>query len=64
MVYGVGVAMGEKSLESARKKSFEAARWEIANFAQLQKTTLLIFETQMTYEEMGDDSSFSVWRLV
>jgi hypothetical protein len=64
MVYGVGVAMGDKSLEKARKKSFEAARWEIANFAQLQETTLLIFETQMTYEEMGTDSSFSVWRLV
>ena len=56
--------MGEKSLENARKKSFEAARWEIANFAQLQKTKLLVFETQMTYEEMGKDSSFSVWRLV
>jgi hypothetical protein len=64
MVYGVGVAMGEKSLENARRKSFEAARREIANFAQLKETTLLIIETQMTYEEMGNDSSFSVWRLV
>jgi hypothetical protein len=56
--------MGEKSLENARRKSFEAARREIANFAQLKETTLLIIETQMTYEEMGNDSSFSVWRLV
>jgi hypothetical protein len=64
MVYGVGVAMEEKSLEKARKKSFEAARLEIANFAQLKETTLLVIETQMTYEEMGKDASFSVWRLV
>lgn len=63
-VYGVGLSMGETSLENARKKSFEAALWEIANYAQLSDTTRLMVETQMTYEEQNADATFSVWRLV
>ncbi len=64
MIFGVGVAMGEKSLESARQKSFGYALWEIANFAQLTDTTLLLVETQMTFTEKNPDSTYTVWRLV
>lgn len=64
MIYGIGVATGEKSLEKARKRSFEAALWEVASFAQLDDTALLMVETQMTYEEEDKNALFSVWRLV
>ncbi len=64
VVFGVGVAMGERTLETARKKSFEYALWEIANFAQLTDTTLLLVETQMTFTEKNQDSTYTVWRLV
>lgn len=64
MVFAVGLSMGNRSLEAARKASFQAALWEISNFAQIRETSLLLVETQMTYEEQNPDSSYSVWRLV
>lgn len=64
LIYGVGLSTGNHSLEEARKKSFKAALWEISNYAQIKDTTLLIVETQMTYEEQNKNGTFSVWRLV
>lgn len=63
-VFGVGLSMGKRSLEHARKESFKAALWEISNYAQISDTTLLLVETQMTYEEQNPDGNYSVWRLV
>jgi hypothetical protein len=64
IVFGVGLSMGQRSLEAARKESFRAALWEISNYAQIKDTTLLLVETQMTYEEQRPDGAYSVWRLV
>lgn len=64
IVFGVGLSMGKRSLEAARKESFRAALWEISNYAQIKDTTLLLVETQMTYEEQRPDGTYSVWRLV
>ena len=63
-VFAVGLSMGKRSLEDARKASFKAALWEISNYAQISDTTLFLVETQMTYEEQNPDASYSVWRLV
>ncbi len=63
-VFGVGLSMGNRSLEHARKESFKAALWEISNYAQINDTTLLLVETQMTYEEQTPEGNYSVWRLV
>ena len=64
IVFGVGLSMGKRALEAARKESFRAALWEISNYAQIEDTTLLLVETQMTYEEQRPDGTYSVWRLV
>ncbi len=64
IVFGVGLSIGQRSLEKARKESFRAALWEISNYAQIKDTTLLLVETQMTYEEQRPDGAYSVWRLV
>jgi hypothetical protein len=64
LVFAVGVSMNKNALETARKESFKAALWEISNYAQLSDTTLLLVETQMTYEEKTPQGTYSVWRLV
>ncbi len=63
-IFGVGVSMNKKSLEEARKASFKAGAWEIANYAQLSDTTMLFVETQMNYDELNKDGTYTVWRLV
>jgi hypothetical protein len=35
IVFGVGLSMGKRSLEAARKEFFRAALWEISNYAQI-----------------------------
>lgn len=64
LVFAVGLSMGRQTLEQARKESFQAALWELSNYAQIRDTSLFLVETQMTYEEQNPDGSYSVWRLV
>ena len=64
IVFSVGVATAKHSLEEARRDSFQAALWEISNFAQIKDTSLFLVETQMTYEEQDANGQYAVWRLV
>ena len=65
-LFVVGVASHAHTLEEGRQQAFERGKIELMNYAQV--TTLeargLIIETQMTYEEVNEDGTATVFRLL
>ena len=65
-LFVVGVASHARTLEEGRQQAFERGKIELMNYAQV--TTLeaqgLIIETQMTYEEVNEDGTATVFRLL
>jgi hypothetical protein len=65
-LYVVGVASHAQTTEEGRQHAFERGKIELMNYAQV--TTLeargLIIETQMTYEEVNEGGTVSVFRLL
>ena len=65
-LFVVGVASKAKSLEEGRQQAFERGKIELMNFAQVATLEAqgLVIETQMTYEEVNPDETFTVFRLL
>lgn len=62
----VGVASRARTVEEGRRQAFEQGKVELMNYAQITSLEVpgLVIETQMTFEELNDDGTVTVYRLL
>jgi len=63
-LYAIGVASHAPTIEEGRQKAFDHGVVEIMNFGQTAHLSNLVIETQMTFEMVNPDHSFTVYRLL
>lgn len=63
-LFAVGIASNVATIEEGRKIAFQNGKQEISNFLQITDLEELIIETQMTFEEINPDKSYTVFRLL
>ena len=62
--YAVGVASHEPSIEDGRRHAFANGVTEFKNFAQVGSLDGIVISTKMTYEEVNEDGTVTVFRLL
>jgi len=62
--YAIGVASNAQTIEAGRQIAFQNGVREMLNYAQITEIGTLAIETQMTYEELTQQNSYNVFRLL
>lgn len=65
-LFVVGIASKARTPEEGRRRAFEHGKIELMDFAQLTdiEGRGMFIETQMTYEEVNSDGTFTIFRLL
>lgn len=66
VLFVVGIASKARTPEEGRRRAFEHGKIELMDFAQLTDVEErgMFIETQMTYEEVNSDGTFTIFRLL